>query len=302
MFAFPPAAVEIENFQEAKTHWEKNMKSRVRSGLSALVVAALVASGCGGSDPDDQTSPPQTDALGRIIGGGGELTTLSEDENVSLSEEDLADIAAVEEAGPFQGAVDIADITGVPEGFDEQGPVDAPTEGDADTPAEPSPIEPGSDTPVLEEVLEASSLTVPCDIFDEADLGPLLTGWAESDGVLDEINSAVGADGPIVFDQESGGETQCDWFSNSHVWFIGMTWEPADPTYLGVLYESLRDRPGVVPVGDGAGFVTDGTSAQLSVDGLFITITNAMPVASSIEGAEGLTIQLAQAVLERVRP
>jgi len=153
----------------------------------------------------------------------------------------------------------------------------------------------GDDLPVLENVLAEFELSTPCDLFSADELGTFVSTSAQSTGLLEELPAGLNTL-PISFVEVSSTESSCEWFSESHLWFTSVSWEPADPTFVASLFEgnpTFGDTYEAMLVGD--------TSARLLVGDLFVIVTSLPPGHTTLSADADLTRALLAEVGEKLR-
>lgn len=175
-----------------------------------------------------------------------------------------------------QPTVDNPTVPGVPE-VDENG------------------LEPGSGTPDYDDALAAASLTGPCDLFTPEQLTQIVAQSANQSGAFNDLPDALGDGSDLEFSATSSSNMTCDWFSDSYLWFIGITFEAADPTITAGAFA------GQATFGTGykASMLSD-SSAQLVANDLFVRIDNLVPGGASTTSDRAVTRAIADAIGARL--
>lgn len=153
---------------------------------------------------------------------------------------------------------------------------------------------PGDNLPELVDVLDEIDMDGPCALFTDADLADLVGTSAESAGLMDELPAGIG-DSPIEFVGVTSTPTACEWFSDAYFWYVGISWEPADPSFVDAIFEESDEF--------GSGYraaLVDDTTAQLAHAELLITISNLPPSHESISSDAVVTRDLLVAIADRI--
>lgn len=182
----------------------------------------------------------------------------------------------------------------------DPGPATTITPEDVETlesaPVNDEGFEPGSGTPDFDAALEEVSLDTPCGIFSEQELSSFVDSEARSAGVFDQLPAGLGADSDLVFAVASESQTSCDWFSDPFIWFVAISWEAADPTFVETAFSGL-------PTFGNDAFtaaILDDTSGQLVINDLFIRVTNLIPGNTQMTSDRDVTEALIAEVANRL--
>ena len=133
-------------------------------------------------------------------------------------------------------------------------------------------FEPGSGTPDFDAALAQLGLNSPCDILTEQELSAFVDREARQAGVFAQLPAGIGTDSDLVFAVASESQTSCDWFSDPFIWFVSISWEAADPTFVETIFA------GRTTFGDGyMAALSDDTAGQLVVGDLLLRVTNLIP-------------------------
>lgn len=155
--------------------------------------------------------------------------------------------------------------------------------------------EPGSDTPDYDEALASAELTGPCDLFSAEELRQIVVESAGQSGAFDALPAGFGDGSDLEFLQVSTSNTTCDWFSDSYIWFVGVSFQPADPTYTSAVFAGQE----TFGTGFQASVVSD-ASAQVVASDLYVYIDNLMPGGASTASDRAITRALAEAIGARL--
>ena len=168
--------------------------------------------------------------------------------------------------------------------------VDDP-ENITEAPTTPSGDEPGSGTPDFEDALAEQSVQTPCDSFTPTEFSDLVRTSASSAGLFGDLPPGLGDGSDLSFDVASSSETSCEWFSDTYIWFVGVSWEAADPTFVDTLLAGQDTF--------GSGYeaaISSDTSSQLVGGDLFVRISNLPPGNTTTSNDRPVTQDLTEAV------
>jgi hypothetical protein len=155
--------------------------------------------------------------------------------------------------------------------------------------------EPGSGTPDYDTALRNASLTGPCDLFTPAQLTQIVAQSASESGAFRDLPDGFGDGSDLEFTVSSASNTTCEWFSDSYIWFVGVSFDAADPTFIAIAF----DGQATFGTGFQARMVSD-SSAQLVANDLLVYINNLVPGGSSTSSDRAVTRALAEAIGARL--
>lgn len=258
--------------------------------MSLCLAVMLLAAAC--SDDEGSTAEQVTDEFGRtLVDGNGDPVSGDPSADLDTSEENSNNGVQSDSVSSVTTTTQPPDPERVPPNTDalaEQVNVDPEAEGEQP--------EPGSGTPDLAEELEKLELVRPCDLYEAADLSSSISAWSATAGVFAELPSGLGNDITVEFNEVSSTDATCEWFSDEHVWFVGVSWDVADPTFIETFSQRFDDNPAArafdTPIA--RGFVTDDSTAQILTDGLLITVNNLVPGSQGVTGDIDVTEALAR--------
>lgn len=115
-------------------------------------------------------------------------------------------------------------------------------------------------------------------------------------GLFGDIPLGAGDGSDLEFAVASTSTSACEWFSDPYIWFVGVTLEAADPTFVETI---LADRQ---TFGDGyeAAMISD-TEAVVVAGDLLARVTNLPPLNTQTTNDRPVTRALVEAVGERLR-
>ena len=278
---------------------------------SILLAGALLASACSSDNGGADGQVAAEDPVSRAIVEDGETNSSSDPDDSPTSESNDVTESVDSDIITDPGAQDddtTAPSTTTPGPTTTTVPVTVSPpatdriveEADVDPDGEGEQAEPGSGTPDFDAELAAIDLNSPCDLYSENELGVLISGWSADAGVFAQLPSGLGADTSVEFTEVSASESSCEWFSDLHVWFVGVTWSAADPTYVETISSRFDDDPDSRQFENGSieGFITDESTAQILAGGLLISVTNLVPGGGAIDGDIDVTEALARGIAE----
>lgn len=243
-------------------------------------------------DDDGQVTPDEdTESTSAETAEPEEVEDGDVDSDTSSSD---ADEQATDSAGEATDTDDGDGAQSEPESTSSTTAAPLPQEEDeipVTAPVNEDGLEPGAGTPDFEDALEAQAMSSPCDLFSEADLAALVRTSAESAGLFGELPPGLGDGSDLSFAVSSSSETSCEWFSDSYIWFIGVTWEAADPTFVDTIFENQTSF--------GTGYqaaILDDTSSQIVVADLLLRVTNLVPGNTATSADGEVTRDLVEAI------
>ncbi|MFT7473531.1 MAG: hypothetical protein ACI81L_000446 [Verrucomicrobiales bacterium] len=270
---------------------------------SILLAGALLASACSSDNgPDDAQVAADGSNSRSVVDDAGQTNSSADPSDSQTNESDdvLTEPSNVQEGdttttttiGTTSTTVAVTRSPPATDQLVEAANVDPDAEGDQP--------EPGSGTPDFDEELAAINLDSPCELYSANELGGLISGWSADAGVFAQLPSGLGSDTSVEFNEVSRSPNSCEWFSDLHVWFVGVSWDVADPTYIDTISGRFDDDPSARQFENGSvkGFVTDESTAQIIAGGLLVTVANLVPGSSTVDGDIDVTEALARGIAE----
>ncbi|MFT7474544.1 MAG: hypothetical protein ACI81L_001469 [Verrucomicrobiales bacterium] len=175
-------------------------------------------------------------------------------------------------------------------------PISVPTTNPDGTPGvDDEGREPGSGTPDYDTALSNTGLTGPCDLFTPAQLTQIVAQSANQSGAFADLPNGFGDGSDMQFTVSSASNTSCEWFSDSYIWFVGVSFEAADPSFVDIAFAGQS----TFGTGFQARMVSD-SAAQLVGSDLLVYIDNLVPGGSATSSDRAVTRALAEAIGARL--